>query len=235
MLNVIHFWKNIAFYDAVCLILKDFISVSITPNTIAPCWHRHFTWLYLTSMLPVSLTQDGLLKAWGGRRQRLRLCRVRRWSHRHECPCSGKQAQSQGTVSRRGEAFLYMYFVFSLMVERWLCPIAKWKFSSFPQVELKSGATFDAKIKDVDEKADIALIKIDTPVKFLFFYCILYLSIQTRQTFCHTDMIQSQFFMASCLLVMWGARTDVHHIVPLSKPTRRREKSMFGNLLIVEC
>lgn len=32
------------------------------------------------------------------------------------------------------------------------------------QVELKSGATFDAKIKDVDEKADIALIKIDTPV-----------------------------------------------------------------------
>lgn len=34
----------------------------------------------------------------------------------------------------------------------------------FLQVELKSGATFDAKIKDVDEKADIALIKIDTPV-----------------------------------------------------------------------
>lgn len=32
------------------------------------------------------------------------------------------------------------------------------------QVELKSGAAFDAKIKDVDEKADIALIKIDTPV-----------------------------------------------------------------------
>uniref|UniRef100_A0A665W3V8 Serine protease HTRA1B-like n=1 Tax=Echeneis naucrates TaxID=173247 RepID=A0A665W3V8_ECHNA len=29
------------------------------------------------------------------------------------------------------------------------------------KVELKSGATFDAKIKDVDEKADIALIKID--------------------------------------------------------------------------
>lgn len=34
----------------------------------------------------------------------------------------------------------------------------------FLQVELKSGATYDAKIKDVDEKADIALIKIDTPV-----------------------------------------------------------------------
>ncbi|XP_023274712.1 serine protease HTRA1B-like [Seriola lalandi dorsalis] len=33
------------------------------------------------------------------------------------------------------------------------------------KVELKSGATFDAKIKDVDEKADIALIKIDTPMK----------------------------------------------------------------------
>ncbi|TRY87696.1 hypothetical protein DNTS_021039 [Danionella cerebrum] len=31
------------------------------------------------------------------------------------------------------------------------------------KVELKTGATFDAKIKDVDEKADIALIKIDTP------------------------------------------------------------------------
>ncbi|KAK7918732.1 hypothetical protein WMY93_010016 [Mugilogobius chulae] len=31
------------------------------------------------------------------------------------------------------------------------------------KVELKSGATYDAKIKDVDEKADIALIKIDTP------------------------------------------------------------------------
>lgn len=35
---------------------------------------------------------------------------------------------------------------------------------NFLQVELKSGATFDAKIKDVDEKADIALIKIDAPV-----------------------------------------------------------------------
>ncbi|XP_027033250.1 serine protease HTRA1B [Tachysurus fulvidraco] len=33
------------------------------------------------------------------------------------------------------------------------------------KVELKSGATYDAKIKDVDEKADIALIKIDTPNK----------------------------------------------------------------------
>ncbi|KAF5890749.1 serine protease HTRA1, partial [Clarias magur] len=33
------------------------------------------------------------------------------------------------------------------------------------KVELKSGATYDAKIKDVDEKADIALIKIDTPTK----------------------------------------------------------------------
>lgn len=33
------------------------------------------------------------------------------------------------------------------------------------KVELKSGATFDAKIKDVDEKADIALIKIDAPVR----------------------------------------------------------------------
>lgn len=33
------------------------------------------------------------------------------------------------------------------------------------KVELKSGAMFDAKIKDVDEKADIALIKIDTPIK----------------------------------------------------------------------
>ncbi|XP_076005781.1 serine protease HTRA1B-like [Genypterus blacodes] len=33
------------------------------------------------------------------------------------------------------------------------------------KVELKSGATFDAKIKDVDEKADIALIKITTPMK----------------------------------------------------------------------
>uniref|UniRef100_A0A8C8I0V1 Uncharacterized protein n=1 Tax=Oncorhynchus tshawytscha TaxID=74940 RepID=A0A8C8I0V1_ONCTS len=33
------------------------------------------------------------------------------------------------------------------------------------KVELKSGATFDAKITDVDEKADIALIKIDTPTK----------------------------------------------------------------------
>ncbi|CAG03067.1 unnamed protein product, partial [Tetraodon nigroviridis] len=33
------------------------------------------------------------------------------------------------------------------------------------KVELKSGATFDAKIRDVDEKADIALIKIDAPMK----------------------------------------------------------------------
>nr|XP_057922452.1 serine protease HTRA1B isoform X2 [Doryrhamphus excisus] len=33
------------------------------------------------------------------------------------------------------------------------------------KVELKSGATFDAKIKDVDEKADIALIKIDAAAK----------------------------------------------------------------------
>ncbi|XP_062330874.1 serine protease HTRA1B isoform X1 [Osmerus eperlanus] len=33
------------------------------------------------------------------------------------------------------------------------------------KVELKSGASYDAKIKDVDEKADIALIKIDMPMK----------------------------------------------------------------------
>ncbi|KAM6951786.1 serine protease HTRA1B [Aplochiton taeniatus] len=33
------------------------------------------------------------------------------------------------------------------------------------KVELKNGATYDAQIKDVDEKADIALIKIDTPMK----------------------------------------------------------------------
>ncbi|XP_032430383.1 serine protease HTRA1B [Xiphophorus hellerii] len=33
------------------------------------------------------------------------------------------------------------------------------------KVELKSGATYDAKIKDIDEKADIALIKIDVPTK----------------------------------------------------------------------
>ncbi|KAJ8013947.1 hypothetical protein DPEC_G00035140 [Dallia pectoralis] len=33
------------------------------------------------------------------------------------------------------------------------------------QVELKSGATYEAKIKDVDEKSDIALLKIDSPNK----------------------------------------------------------------------
>ncbi|XP_062256400.1 serine protease HTRA1A [Platichthys flesus] len=33
------------------------------------------------------------------------------------------------------------------------------------KVELKSGAFYDAKIKDVDEKSDIALIKIDAPTK----------------------------------------------------------------------
>ncbi|KAG2463148.1 HTRA1 protease, partial [Polypterus senegalus] len=33
------------------------------------------------------------------------------------------------------------------------------------KVELKNGSTYDAKIKDVDEKADIALIKIDAPGK----------------------------------------------------------------------
>jgi len=32
------------------------------------------------------------------------------------------------------------------------------------KVELKSGASYDAKIKDVDEKSDIALIKIEAPV-----------------------------------------------------------------------
>uniref|UniRef100_A0A3B4AHL5 HtrA serine peptidase 1a n=1 Tax=Periophthalmus magnuspinnatus TaxID=409849 RepID=A0A3B4AHL5_9GOBI len=33
------------------------------------------------------------------------------------------------------------------------------------KVELKSGASYDAKIKDVDEKSDIALIKIDAPTQ----------------------------------------------------------------------
>uniref|UniRef100_A0A3Q1ECP3 HtrA serine peptidase 1a n=1 Tax=Acanthochromis polyacanthus TaxID=80966 RepID=A0A3Q1ECP3_9TELE len=33
------------------------------------------------------------------------------------------------------------------------------------KVELKSGASYDAKIKDVDEKSDIALIKIEAPTK----------------------------------------------------------------------
>lgn len=32
------------------------------------------------------------------------------------------------------------------------------------KVELKNGVTYEAKIKDIDEKADIALIKIDTQV-----------------------------------------------------------------------
>lgn len=35
------------------------------------------------------------------------------------------------------------------------------------KVELKNGDSYDAKIKDVDEKADIALIKIDPPVSQL--------------------------------------------------------------------
>lgn len=35
------------------------------------------------------------------------------------------------------------------------------------KVELKNGATYEAKIKDVDEKADIALIKIDHEVRVL--------------------------------------------------------------------
>ncbi|NWI65054.1 HTRA1 protease, partial [Todus mexicanus] len=35
------------------------------------------------------------------------------------------------------------------------------------KVELKNGETYEAKIKDVDEKADIALIKIDAQVSFL--------------------------------------------------------------------
>ncbi|NXR11993.1 HTRA1 protease, partial [Semnornis frantzii] len=34
------------------------------------------------------------------------------------------------------------------------------------KVELKNGETYEAKIKDVDEKADIALIKIDTQVSY---------------------------------------------------------------------
>lgn len=32
------------------------------------------------------------------------------------------------------------------------------------KVELKGGGTYEAKIKDVDEKSDIALIKIEAPV-----------------------------------------------------------------------
>lgn len=36
------------------------------------------------------------------------------------------------------------------------------------KVELWNGATYNAKIKDIDEKADLALIKIETPVSFVF-------------------------------------------------------------------
>lgn len=61
---------------------------------------------------------------------------------------------------------------------------------NFLQVELKSGATYDAKIKDIDEKADIALIKIDTPVSrqtlgergrpcFIFFLFFFHLHISS--------------------------------------------------------
>lgn len=39
------------------------------------------------------------------------------------------------------------------------------------KVELKNGATYEAKIKDVDEKADIALIKIDHQVSQLLVLC----------------------------------------------------------------
>lgn len=64
--------------------------------------------------------------------------------------------------------FLVLEFLF-LQVALWLLEsfiLARVRrtFLHALQVELKSGATYDAKIKDIDEKADIALIKIDVPV-----------------------------------------------------------------------
>ncbi len=48
------------------------------------------------------------------------------------------------------------------------------------KVELKSGATYDAKIKDIDEKADIALIKIDVPVSTCPFLSVLYVTLYSN-------------------------------------------------------
>lgn len=65
----------------------------------------------------------------------------------------------ESRYAQQGALFLYpvWWFIGAVLGESIL--------TSTLQVELKSGATFDAKIKDVDEKADIALIKIDTPVR----------------------------------------------------------------------
>ncbi|NWY44832.1 HTRA1 protease, partial [Sylvia atricapilla] len=55
------------------------------------------------------------------------------------------------------------------------------------KVELKNGETYEAKIKDVDEKSDIALIKIDSQVSLdqclnscIFFSFLLYFYMQGK-------------------------------------------------------
>lgn len=60
-------------------------------------------------------------------------------------------------------------------------------------MELKSGATFDAKIRDVDEKADIALIKIDAPVSMTWVELFI---------FCPVDL--HCLFMCQCLFFICG-------------------------------
>lgn len=62
-------------------------------------------------------------------------------------------------------------------------------------MELKSGATFDAKIKDVDEKADIALIKIDTPVRKRF-ELLLFLRGRTFSLPRNYDILKSDFVVS---------------------------------------
>lgn len=66
---------------------------------------------------------------------------------------------------------LYIYII-HLNYENALMDVfdSFWSGVFFLQVELKSGATYDAKIKDIDEKADIALIKIDMPVSSCSFF-----------------------------------------------------------------
>lgn len=67
------------------------------------------------------------------------------------------------------------------------------------KVELKSGGTYDAKIKDVDEKSDIALIKIDAPV-----------SQSARQSESQqndkTSAVMKRSIPLGCLFAKYGAR-----------------------------
>ena len=95
-------------------------------------------------------------------------------------------------------------------------------------MELKSGATFDAKIKDVDEKADIALIKIDAPVSKPF-KLLLFLIGRT------CNLPRNKWHFEIWMLLLASPSTTPHYNIQKPHPASSLRCSLETSRLVSSC